>query len=205
MLSESTRSNTSTDQYFYWFTVVVLVANFIFLLTDLADDLSENMGLTHILPEIFAAIATLCLVIALAWKLRESRNESSSLRLKIGELENEATDWRQKTARYTKGLSEAIDEQMQKWQLSDAEKEVALLLLKGLSNKEIAQVRETSEQTVKQQSSSVYKKSGLASRSELSAFFLEDLLTPRAPETDSTSVASAEKTANLTALPTSVR
>jgi DNA-binding NarL/FixJ family response regulator len=76
------------------------------------------------------------------------------------------------------GLSKAIDQQLSKWKLSAAEKEVAFLLLKGLSLKEIAEVRNTSEKTARVQSIAVYSKSNLSGRSELSAFFLEDLLVP---------------------------
>ena len=72
----------------------------------------------------------------------------------------------------------AIDEQLDKWGLTSAEKEVAFLLLKGLSSKEIAHIRNTAEKTARVQSMAIYSKSGLANRSELSAFFLEDLLVP---------------------------
>ena len=51
-------------------------------------------------------------------------------------------------------------------------------MLKGLSFKEIAPVRGTSERTVRQQALAVYAKAGLAGRAELAAFFLEDLLVP---------------------------
>jgi DNA-binding NarL/FixJ family response regulator len=51
--------------------------------------------------------------------------------------------------------------------------------LKGLSLKEAADVRSTSEKTVRAQAQAIYEKSGLSSRSELSAFFLEDLLAPK--------------------------
>jgi DNA-binding NarL/FixJ family response regulator len=67
-----------------------------------------------------------------------------------------------------------------RWYRSSSEKEVALLLLKGLSLKEIAQLRETAEKTVPAQSVAIDSKSGLAGRSELSAFFLEDLLVSQA-------------------------
>jgi hypothetical protein len=50
-----------------------------------------------------------------------------------------------------------------------------------LSHREIADVRSTSEATVRQQALVIYRKSGLRNRSELSAFFLEDLLLPRTP------------------------
>jgi DNA-binding CsgD family transcriptional regulator len=72
----------------------------------------------------------------------------------------------------------AIDVQLERWSLSPAEKETALLLLKGLGHKEIAQVLDKSERTVRQQAMAVYRKAGLAGRAELAAFFLEDLLLP---------------------------
>ena len=59
-----------------------------------------------------------------------------------------------------------------------AEEEVGLLLLKGLSMKEIADLRGTSERTAREQAGAVYAKAGLSGRAELSAFFLEDLLPP---------------------------
>jgi DNA-binding NarL/FixJ family response regulator len=77
-----------------------------------------------------------------------------------------------------KGLGTAIDAQFERWKLTAAEREVALLMLKGLSHKEIAAVRETSERTVRQQAQTIYGKANLSGRAALSAFFLEDLLLP---------------------------
>ncbi len=39
-------------------------------------------------------------------------------------------------------------------------------------------MRSTTETTIRQQALALYRKSGLGSRAELSAFFLEDLLLP---------------------------
>ncbi len=75
-------------------------------------------------------------------------------------------------------LSELIQSQLEKWGLSRSEKEIALLLIKGLSLDEIAEVRGTKAKTIRQQASSIYRKAGLAGRHELAAYFLEDLLTP---------------------------
>lgn len=80
-----------------------------------------------------------------------------------------------------RGLSEQIDRQFADWGLTPAEREVALLMLKGLRHKEIASVRETSERTVRQQALTIYKKAGLDGRTDLAAFFLEDLLQPSGP------------------------
>lgn len=102
-------------------------------------------------------------------------------RLLSGDLDRaraEARRWKSEASEVLRGLGAAIDTQFDRWRLSAAEREVALLLLKGLSHKEIAEVRETSEKTVRQQSLAVYRKAGLSGRAELSAFFLEDLLLP---------------------------
>ena len=69
-----------------------------------------------------------------------------------------------------------IDRQFVAWSLSPAEREIASLLLKGLSHKEIATLRQVSEATVRQQARGVYRKAGVDGRHELAAFFLEGLL-----------------------------
>lgn len=105
-------------------------------------------------------------------KLTDSLNENL-------QLKKEASDWKVEAQKYIEGLSQSIDQQLSRWHLTAAEKEVALLLLKGLSLKEIAEIRNTTEKTARVQSIAVYSKSGLSGRSELAAFFLEDLLQPQ--------------------------
>lgn len=53
--------------------------------------------------------------------------------------------------------------------LSASEREVAGLLLDGLSNAEIAEIRGTSVRTIANQVASLFKKLGVRSRSELAA------------------------------------
>ncbi len=86
--------------------------------------------------------------------------------------------WRSESRLLLNGLGEAIDKQFTRWSLTEAECQVALLLLKGLSHKELAVVRGVSERTVREQARSIYCKGGLTGRTALSAFFLEDLLAP---------------------------
>lgn len=42
----------------------------------------------------------------------------------------------------------------------------------------LAELRQTKEATVRQQAQGVYKKAGIGGRADLTAFFLEDLLSP---------------------------
>ena len=86
--------------------------------------------------------------------------------------------WRNESRALLAGLGEAIDSQFSRWNLTEAERDVALLLLKGLSLKEAAAIRATTERTIRAQARAIYAKAGLTGRASLSAFFLEDLLAP---------------------------
>lgn len=87
--------------------------------------------------------------------------------------------WRAEAHQALQGLGEAIEHQCDRWGLTEAERSVAVLLLKGLSLKEIAETRGTTERTARQQANAIYRKAGLGGRAELFAFFFEDLLPPR--------------------------
>lgn len=106
------------------------------------------------------------------------RSRLAATQATLARVRQEADGWRRQNEATLRGLSAAIDRQLDAWRLTASEKEVAFLLLKGLSFKEAAAVRGTSERTVRQQALSVYAKSGLGGRAELAAFFLEDLLVP---------------------------
>lgn len=86
--------------------------------------------------------------------------------------------WRASARLALEGLAEAVDAQFGAWGLTPAEREVALLLLKGYSHKQVAQATGRSERTARQHAAAVYEKAGLAGRAELAAFFLEDLMLP---------------------------
>ena len=96
--------------------------------------------------------------------------------LEVARIEGQR--WRTESRSLLAGLGEAIDAQFSRWNLTGAEREVALLLLKGLSLKEVSAIRATTERTIRAQAQSIYSKAGLTGRAALSAFFLEDLLAP---------------------------
>ncbi|MEZ4370108.1 MAG: response regulator transcription factor [Polyangiaceae bacterium] len=63
-------------------------------------------------------------------------------------------------------LSHYVEQALSRARLTPKEREVAKMLLKGLSNEEIARVLNNSDKTVRQHLSSVYAKAGVASRTE---------------------------------------
>ena len=68
---------------------------------------------------------------------------------------------------------DAINAQFAIWELTAAEHDIALFLLKGLTIAEIASLMQKSEKTVRNQASSVYKKAQVTGRHELAAIFFE--------------------------------
>ncbi len=117
-------------------------------------------------------------------QLATARRASAQARLESQRWCEEADRWRKETRELLSGLGAAIEAQFKRWSLTGAEREVALLLLKGLALKEVAAARGVSERTVRQQALGVYRKAELGGRAELSAFFLEDLLAPRSAPAD---------------------
>jgi len=149
----------------------------------LALELREepNMSATDLffeLVDIVPGVLTSVGVVLLFQLSLRQRDEQRSLARDLEAARSQGEKWRNEARGYLNGLGEAIETQFGQWNLTEAEREVALLLLKGLSMKEIASVRETSERTVRVQARALYTKSGLSGRAALSAFFLEDLLAP---------------------------
>lgn len=166
--------------------VVVVVLSLVVLLVafDVASDLRQGASIWHVALEIVAgtaaaggAIYLLRGTVGLRRRLAQQASDLSTSR-------TQAEAWQAQARRHVEGLSHSIGRQLERWQLSAAEKEIAFLLLKGLSLREIATHRGTSEKTVRAQSAAIYAKAGLAGRSELSAFFLEDLLVPSESTSD---------------------
>ena len=140
-----------------------------------------NMTVTQILFELVEpslTVLTAAGVIYLLQRTNRQHEEQMSLLRDLEVARAEGAQWRSDMREVLKGLGSAIDAQFERWQLTPAEREVAMLMLKGLSHKEIAAVREASERTVRQQARAIYAKANLSGRAALSAFFLEDLLLP---------------------------
>jgi DNA-binding CsgD family transcriptional regulator len=157
-------------------TGMILISIVILTVLDITVDLFQGVDPIHIVVE--ATILPLAgWGLYVVWRGQKMLTaENVLLKTNVEQLSADATLWRNEAGRYLNGLTGAIDAQLNRWNLSKAEKEIALLLLKGLSHKEIAQIRNTSERTARQQALAVYEKSNLGGRAELSAFFLEDLL-----------------------------
>ena len=171
-MSYDVRGNRSTLAAIAMFAVVVVLIGW-----DLYFDYGEGTSGWHLAVESFMFMVALSGVVLMWKQLDRTRSD-------LIEAIGEAEQWKQDSRKLIEGLGLAIERQFKRWNLSAAEAEIGLFLLKGLSLKEIATIRETSERTVREQARALYRKSGLSGRSSLSAFFLEDLLLPRTDQSE---------------------
>ena len=153
--------------------IILLISITFFTIFDIVKDYKEGSGLDHIMTEF---IIILFIILAIILILKEAFLENEKLTFQLATTHKDLEYWKEKSSLIIKGLSDAIDHQFESWTFTKSEKDVALLLIKGLSVKEISNIRGTAEKTTRAQASSIYKKSHLANRHELAAFFLEDLL-----------------------------
>ncbi len=164
-------------------TFVILLGTSIFALVDIILDMNEGVTTEHLIHE--AALWAFSMAGAFyQFKIIKWQNQEMEVfQTKISELDssnialkNEQLQFQKKISHLSSEFLISIDEQFNKWTFTRSEKEIALLLIKGLAMKEIADIRGSTESTVRQQASQIYKKSMLNGRMELSAFFLDDLL-----------------------------
>jgi DNA-binding CsgD family transcriptional regulator len=151
---------------------IVGIAN----LYDLVIDLSYGTTTVHLVAEGLMIAMSLAVITWLILHLRSQQKELQQIRRDIAEEKNRRIQAGAEGQQVRSKLAEIISQQFHDWQLTGSEQEVALLLLKGLSFKEIAGVRDTQEKTVRQQASAIYRKAGVNGRHAFSAWFIEDFL-----------------------------
>ncbi len=120
-------------------------------------------------------------VTMLTGRFQAEREEKETLTRDLQMARAEGAAWRDRAQGYLAGLGHEIQKQFEEWELTNAEREVGLLMLKGFSHREIAGLRGTTEATVRHQARATYQKSHLPGRSAFCAYFLEDLLPARDP------------------------
>jgi len=163
-----------------WLAVSLFAAIAVLIGADLLADAQTGVDRGHLALEGLVMVLAVMGISALWRGFLTARERAARLDVDLALSRAEAARYRVEAREALQGLGEAIDSQFERWQLTAAEREVGLLMLKGLSHREVAEIRQTSEATVRQQALVVYRKSGLANRTQLSAFFLEDLLLPPA-------------------------
>ena len=145
---------------------------------DLVLDAPTRWLSAHVIFEATMIAGALVMATALWLGWWRAERQAAGLRATMEVQRAERDEWRASAQVALEGLGRAIDAQFRSWRLTPTEREVALMLLKGLGHKQIAALTDRSERTVRQHAGVVYDKAGLGGRAELAAFFLQDLMLP---------------------------
>ena len=164
---------------------------------DLVLDRPSDWLSAHVLFELGMVALSLGFAVVL-WRgwwraersLADARRSLAATRRDLAERQAERDAWRRSAEGALAGVRQAIDRQLDAWELTGAEREVARLLLKGHGHKQVAALTGRSERTVRQHAVSVYRKAGISGRAELAAFFFDGLLGADAADATSEPAAS---------------
>jgi DNA-binding CsgD family transcriptional regulator len=169
----------NNKRFSQWAMAICLLV-FVLITLDFLGDYRDGVAWSHLLAEaIILMLSLVGLVYFGRLYYQFAQTKINLLTQDLALANQQAQEWREANHELIAGLAVQIQKQFDTWQLTPAEAEVGMLMLKGLSHGEIAQVRNASERTIRDQARAVYRKAGVTGRTELSAFFLEDLLLPR--------------------------
>lgn len=168
---QSYLSSTGFQEMNLKLPVIGVLVYCISLIAFTVDFLSEVTGwkllsaLPWVLHEIFTLMTLVGLCVGMYFIARSYRLAANNTRYLAKQLD---------AARGA--FQSGIDGYFEQWGLSEAEKDIALLTIKGMTISEIAEIRQTKQSTIKTQSSAIYKKAGVSSRAQLVSSLIEELL-----------------------------
>ena len=114
------------------------------------------------LIEIGAAVGLIIGVVVAAFALREARARTA-----VAE---------ESLRRAQSAFRDVLEERFEAWDLTPAERDVALFSIKGFSTSDIAGFRSVSEGTIKAQTNAIYRKAGVSGRPQLLSVFIDELM-----------------------------
>jgi len=165
----------------YWLYIFLIITLLFWLIAEL-DGLiwaGASVGISNLLEdiaEVLLLVSSSLTVVYLYFSRKQDKIQMQKLQKYLHKTQQHLDKVNLRLKQTGLAYHEAIQAQLLAWKLTKSEQEVALLLLKGLSFKEIAAVRQTQEKTVRQQATSIYGKANLKGRHEFSAYFFEDFL-----------------------------
>lgn len=153
---------------FFWIVAITSIA-------DVFSDIRQGAHVLHILQESLMFIFALALLWILYQRTKAQMKRNAQLLTELNEVKARSTQASKELIDAKRIFGEEITKQFSAWSLTESEAEVALFSLKGLSAKEIANLRSSSEKTVRNQLTSVYRKSGTTSKLSFVTWFMEGL------------------------------
>jgi DNA-binding CsgD family transcriptional regulator len=158
------RSSAEKQRLYLIVLLTVQAACIIFFALDVFQEYSGGSA-SSVIHTVMELLATLSLVGAVVLELcllrhllRIQARSERSLKVARGQMHD------------------VLEGYFREWGLTPAEADVASMTIKGFSISEICELRSAREGTVKTQLTSIYRKAGVAGRSQLGSLLIEDLM-----------------------------
>lgn len=152
--------------------LVVLLSCMAFFGFDVVLDIVEHRvkGTTYAVGELVHLIFEMLAVLGLGYAV-------TMLRAYLRLLRAEAEHIRETINMLRGNFDEVLLTKFDDWGLTTAERDVTLLIIRGLSVADIAAARNTAQGTIKAQSTSIFRKIGVGSKTELMSLIIDEFLT----------------------------
>ncbi len=155
-------------------------------LVDMIWDTSEQISYIHFITDGLIIGSFVYLVIRVYVRYRNDAALHHQTVTKLSQSNRKIKTQSQQIEKLREGITQHIQQVFEDWKLTQAERDIALLIIKGYSLDEIAKFRHKSERTVRDQAATIYRKAKVKNRVELTAYFIEDLIHLEQPHPSST-------------------
>ena len=152
-------------------TIGLMAAAGLFFFQDVIFDVRQHLGgnvpysteeLLHLLFEAFAVLVLVVSIKQMSEYTKHLQENSNGQQLSLYHLRQDFDD--------------LVQNKFEHWQLTQAEADVALLVLRGLTTEQIAELRGVAKGTIKVQAHNAMQNAGVGSRVELMSIFLEEFM-----------------------------
>lgn len=155
------------------FLISILLILLTFISYDTYVDYESDAGKVHIL---FEVILLVTLFASLIFVLRKYIHRNFINEQRLQNLNLKHHELKENLAKYKQDIHSYLQISFTSWRLTKSEKDIALLLFKGCTGREISEIRKTNYQTVRSQISGIYRKANVKNHNQFMAILMEDLI-----------------------------
>lgn len=156
--------------------LILLTGYAVYEVYDELTDLGQGESPLTVWVEILIVCASLGFVFYITRLLYQNMIQQAQMKQTLQQVRQQLHSSNQRLQQGKEAFRESVDWQLNEWKFTQAQKDIAFLLLKGLTAKEIADQRFVQEKTIRNHLSAIYEKSGMPGKHVFCAWFFEGLL-----------------------------
>lgn len=164
------------EYIFILFFLILLTAYTAYEVYDELNDLDQGESPLTAWLEILIVTTSLGFVFYMTRMLYKNIMQQKRMAQSLQQVRQQLHSSNKRLQEGKEAFRESVEWQLNDWQFTQAQKDIAFLLLKGLSIKGIAEQRHTQEKTIRNHLSAIYDKSSMPGRHVFCSWFFEDLL-----------------------------